>query len=36
MDEKIHKWLYDIRFAIEEIDGYFENREKTFLNIVRT
>ena len=25
MDERVEKWLYDIRFAIEEIDGYFEN-----------
>ena len=30
MDERIEKWLYDIRFAIEEIDGYFENTGKTF------
>ena len=30
MDEKIHKWLYDIKFAIEEIDGYFVNIEKNF------
>ncbi len=26
MNEKILKWLYDIEIAIEEIDGYFENR----------
>ncbi|MCA1758381.1 MAG: DUF86 domain-containing protein [Bacteroidales bacterium] len=25
MDEKILKWLYDIRNAINEIDGYFVN-----------
>jgi hypothetical protein len=25
MDEKILKWLYDIRNAINEIDGYFAN-----------
>ena len=30
MDEKIHKWLYDIKFAIEEIDGYFDNKQKDF------
>jgi uncharacterized protein with HEPN domain len=30
MDERIEKWLYDIRFAIEEIDGYFKNSEKDF------
>lgn len=35
MDEKIHKWLYDIKFAIEEIDGYFDNKQKDFFNIVR-
>lgn len=31
MDERIEKWLYDIRFAIDEIDGYFLEREKNFL-----
>ena len=30
MDERVEKWLYDIRFAIEEIDGYFENTGRTF------
>jgi len=30
MDERIEKWLYDILFAIEEIESYFENREKIF------
>lgn len=30
MDEKIHKWLYDIKFSIEEIDGFFDNKEKDF------
>jgi len=30
MDERIEKWLYDIQFAIEEIEGYFENSEKNF------
>lgn len=30
MDERILKWLYDIKIAIEEIDGYFENQEKDF------
>ena len=24
MDEKIQKWLYDIRNAIEEIEGFFD------------
>lgn len=23
MDERILKWLYDIKIVIEEIDGYF-------------
>ena len=32
MDERVEKWLYDIRVAIEEIEGYFENTEKTFSN----
>ena len=31
MDERILKWLYDIKIAIEEIDGYFEDREKNFI-----
>jgi len=31
MDERILKWLYDIRFAIEEINGYFEKCEKNFI-----
>ena len=26
IDEKILKWLYDIKFAIAEIDSYFENK----------
>ncbi len=30
MDERIEKWLYDIRFAIEEIEGFFVQHEKTF------
>ncbi|MCL2329389.1 MAG: DUF86 domain-containing protein [Bacteroidetes bacterium] len=32
MDERIEKWLYDIRFAIEEIESFFENSEKIFTN----
>jgi len=32
MDERIEKWLYDIQFAIEEIEGYFGNSEKNFTN----
>ena len=30
MNEKILKWLYDIRDAINEIDGYFESFPKDF------
>ncbi len=30
MDEKILKWLYDIKAAIEEIDSYFEDFPKDF------
>lgn len=30
MDEKILKWLFDIKLAIEEIDGYFENSQMDF------
>jgi len=31
MDEKILKWLYDIKVAIEEIDSFFEGHEKSIL-----
>ena len=31
MDERILKWLYDIKLAIGEIDGYFTDHEKDFL-----
>jgi len=31
MNEQIEKWLYDIRFAIEEIDSYFDNTGKIFV-----
>jgi uncharacterized protein with HEPN domain len=30
MDERVEKWLYDIKFAIEEIEGFFENTGKIF------
>ena len=30
MDERILKWLYDIKLAVEEIDQYFENTNKDF------
>ncbi|MDQ8054303.1 MAG: DUF86 domain-containing protein [Pedobacter sp.] len=31
MDERILKWLYDIKIAIEEIDGYFLKHPKDFI-----
>jgi len=30
MDEKILKWLYDIKSAIEEIESYFEDIPRDF------
>lgn len=30
MDERILKWLFDIKMAIDEIDAYFENEPKDF------
>lgn len=30
MDERILKWLYDIKMAIDEIDSYFANGQKDF------
>ena len=30
MDERVEKWLYDIRFSIEEIDSFFHHNERTF------
>lgn len=32
MDERILKWLYDIKIAIEEIDGYFLKEPKDFFS----
>jgi uncharacterized protein with HEPN domain len=32
MDERIEKWLYDILLAIEEIESFFINGEKSFNN----
>lgn len=31
MDDKILKWLFDIKFSIDEIEGYFANRKRDFL-----
>jgi uncharacterized protein with HEPN domain len=30
MDERILKWLYDVKLSIEEIEGYFNKEEKNF------
>lgn len=30
MDERILKWLFDIKFSIEEIDDFFLSTEKDF------
>ena len=30
MDKKILKWIYDIDFALNEIESYFDNKEKNF------
>ena len=31
MDERILKWLYDIKISIDEIDGFFKVESKDFL-----
>ncbi|WP_163400902.1 HepT-like ribonuclease domain-containing protein [Flavobacterium fluviatile] len=30
MDERILKWLYDIKLCIDEIDSFFKEEEKVF------
>ncbi|MBL1280461.1 MAG: DUF86 domain-containing protein [Fluviicola sp.] len=30
MDERILKWLFDINTAIEEVDSFFDNKQKIF------
>jgi uncharacterized protein with HEPN domain len=30
MDERILKWLYDVKFSIDEIDSFFMDEEKDF------
>jgi uncharacterized protein with HEPN domain len=30
MNEKIHKYLYDIKIAVDEADSYFTQKEKLF------
>ena len=32
MDERILKWLYDIKIAIEEIESYFIHKKKDFFD----
>ncbi|KHJ39040.1 hypothetical protein PBAC_06400 [Pedobacter glucosidilyticus] len=31
MDERILKWLFDIKICVDEIDGFFSGEEKNFL-----
>jgi uncharacterized protein with HEPN domain len=31
MDERIVKWLYDIKIGINEINDFFQNEEKDFI-----
>ena len=31
MDERILKWLFDMKMSIEEIDSFFQTNEKDFL-----
>ena len=35
MDERILKWLFDVKLAIDEINSYFDTQEKTFLSTVK-
>jgi uncharacterized protein with HEPN domain len=30
MDERILKWLFDVKMAVDEIDSYFVNEQKDF------
>ena len=32
MDERIEKWLFDIRMAIDEINSYFDNDNRDFFS----
>ena len=32
MDERVEKWLLDIRMAIDEIDSYFDDDNRNFLS----
>ncbi len=35
MDERVEKWLYNIRLAIDEINGYFGENEKLFADFLQ-
>ncbi len=35
MNEKVLKYLYDIKLAIDEIDSYFLNRERRFEDYIK-
>ena len=30
MDERILKWLFDVKMSIDEIDSFFESKQKNF------
>ena len=30
MNEKLHKWLFDVKLAIEEIESFFKDRSKNY------
>jgi len=32
MDERIKKWLFDVRIAIDEINSYFDNESRDFFS----
>ena len=32
MDERILKWLFDVKMSIDEINGFFENNQKNFFD----
>lgn len=35
MDEKVLKWLFDVKIAIDEIDAFFVDQDYNFLNYQR-
>ena len=32
MDERILKWLLDVKMSIDEIDSFFESKQKNFFD----